>query len=270
MKKILFLFSIILLIGCRQTQKVENEDEKPQIEEPQPKDFTKNVENIQFKMIRIEAVKKTILGKGTANNERLVTLSPYYIAETEVTQELWKEVMGNNPSFFDNTGMKELKGTKWDTAPASGEIQEKRPVEWITWYECVAFCNELTKKLNNGNDAECVYKTQAEKAIIEKTDKNVPFVAEFLYLIPKAKLIENSADKNTVINTDRLSVLFRSISKMTGMRYHVGEKGPNDKGELLYKKAYMIANPDSDEPIADKNTGNADQQLICTISQDEF
>ena len=27
---------------------------------------------------------------------------------------------------------------------------------------------------------ECAYKSQAEKAIIEKTDKNVPFVAEFL------------------------------------------------------------------------------------------
>lgn len=115
---------------------------------------------------------------------------------------------------------------------------------------------------------ECAYKSQAEKAIIEKTDKNVPFVAEFLYLIPKAKLIENSADKNTVINTDRLSVLFRSISKMTGMRYHVGEKGPNDKGELLYKKAYMIANPDSDEPIADKNTGNADGQISYCYQHD--
>ena len=89
-----------------------------------------------------------------------VKLDAYRIGETEVTQELWKEVMGNNPSFFDNTGMKELKGTKWDTTPALGEIQEKRPVEWITWYECVAFCNELTKKLNNGNDAECVYKTE--------------------------------------------------------------------------------------------------------------
>lgn len=160
MKKILFLFSIILLIGCRQTQKVENEDEKPQIEEPQPKDFTKNVENIQFKMIRIEAVKKTILGKGTANNERYVTLSPYYIAETEVTQELWKEVMGNNPSFFDNTGMKKLGGSEVDTAPASGEIQEKRPVENVSFYEAAVFCNKLTERLMNGV-AECIYYNDA-------------------------------------------------------------------------------------------------------------
>ena len=165
MKKILFLLSIILLIGCRQTQKVENNDEpeveKPQIEKPQPKDFTKNVENIQFKMIRIEAVKKTTIGKGKPKFERLVSLSPYYIAETEVTQELWKEMMGNNPSFFDNTGMKKLGGgDEVDTAPASGETQEKRPVENVSFYEAAVFCNKLTERLMNGV-TECIYYNDA-------------------------------------------------------------------------------------------------------------
>lgn len=160
MKKTLFLLSIILLIGCKQTTKVENKDEKPQIQVPEPKEFTKTVENIQFKMIRIEAVKKTILGKGINGNERLVSLSPYYIAETEVTQELWKEVMGNNPSFFDNTGKKKLGGREVDTAPASGETQEKRPVENVSFYEAAVFCNKLTEKLMNGV-AECIYYNDA-------------------------------------------------------------------------------------------------------------
>ncbi|MGP1458637.1 MAG: DUF6675 family protein [Treponema sp.] len=115
---------------------------------------------------------------------------------------------------------------------------------------------------------ECTYKSQAEKAVLAKSDKNVPFVAEFLYLVPKTELLKNSADKNKTIDTDALSVVFRSISKMQGMRYHVGEKGPKDIGELLYKKAYMIANPDSDEPIADKNTGNADGQISYCYQHD--
>lgn len=142
-----------------------------------------------------------------------------------------------------------------------------------------SYLNELkssgvVKIIHVKDDAElsllpkCIYKAQAEKAVIEKTDKNVPFVAEFLYLIPKSELLKNSANKNTVIDTESLSVLFRSISKMTGMRYHVGEKGPKDNGELLYKKAYMIASPDSDEPIADKNTGNADGQISYCYQHD--
>ena len=58
-----------------------------------------------------------------------VTLSSYYIGETEVTQELWEAVMGSNPSYF------------------SGYPQ--RPVEYVSWNDCQTFIsklNELTGK----------------------------------------------------------------------------------------------------------------------------
>jgi len=43
--------------------------------------------------------------------------------------------MGTNPSWFDgSTG----------TEPAAGETQEKRPVESVTWYDAVEFCNKLS------------------------------------------------------------------------------------------------------------------------------
>ena len=45
-----------------------------------------------------------------------VTLSDYYIGETEVTQELWAAVMGDNPSHF------------------TGNMQ--RPVEQVSWDDC--------------------------------------------------------------------------------------------------------------------------------------
>ncbi len=56
-----------------------------------------------------------------------VTLSDYYIGETEVTQELWTAVMGSNPSWL------------------SGNPQ--RPVEMVSWNDCQEFItrlNELT------------------------------------------------------------------------------------------------------------------------------
>ncbi len=57
-----------------------------------------------------------------------VTLSDYYIGETEVTQELWEAVMGTNSSNF--------KGSQ-------------KPVEEVSWNDCQEFItrlNELTGK----------------------------------------------------------------------------------------------------------------------------
>lgn len=51
-----------------------------------------------------------------------VTLSSYYIGKTEVTQALWKAVMGSNPSEF--------KG-------------DNRPVESVSWDDCQAFIRKL-------------------------------------------------------------------------------------------------------------------------------
>ncbi len=63
---------------------------------------------------------------GTFNNGKSsITLSSFYIGKYEVTQKEWQEVMGNNPSNF--------KG-------------ENLPVEQITWYDAVEFCNKLSKK----------------------------------------------------------------------------------------------------------------------------
>ncbi len=51
--------------------------------------------------------------------------SSFYISKYEVTQDLWKSVMKDNPSNF--------KG-------------DKRPVEQVTWYDAVKFCNALSDK----------------------------------------------------------------------------------------------------------------------------
>lgn len=61
-----------------------------------------------------------------------VTLSDYYIAETEVTQALWKAVMGNNPSYF-----RSYNGYTDDF---------QRPVESVSYSQCKAFINRLNQK----------------------------------------------------------------------------------------------------------------------------
>ena len=106
-----------------------------------PIDKTYTVGSVAFTMKGIAAVKDASLEHDDYNNNEphTVSLSDYLIGETEVTQELWQEVMGNNPSWFDGSSGKE---------PAADETQGKRPVEKVNWYQAIAFCNKLSIKLN--------------------------------------------------------------------------------------------------------------------------
>lgn len=54
-----------------------------------------------------------------------VSLSSYEIGKYEVTQKLWKEVMGTNPSYF---------------------IGDNKPVERVSWYDIIDFCNKASNK----------------------------------------------------------------------------------------------------------------------------
>ena len=113
-------------------------------------DETYTVGGISFTMKRIAAVTNGKVGHSdysSDNAEHTVSLTAYRIGETEVTQELWQAVMGNNPSSFNSN-------------PASGEVQGKRPVEQVSWYKCIVFCNELTKQAGLG-ESECLYYSDA-------------------------------------------------------------------------------------------------------------
>jgi len=53
-----------------------------------------------------------------------VTISDFYIGKHEVTQKEWFDVMGSNPSAFQG---------------------ENLPVEMVSWYDVIEFCNKLSK-----------------------------------------------------------------------------------------------------------------------------
>lgn len=157
--------------------------------------LTITVKGVSFKMIRVQGGSFTMgctseQGNDCDEDEKLahtVTLSTYYIGETEVTQELWKAVMGDNPSYFKPTENKtdvsrcsydafvadiqKLNAKKpgsmrvptrqeWDaamvTVTKSGSL--KRPVEQVSWEDCQTFIrklNELTgKKFRLPTEAE--------------------------------------------------------------------------------------------------------------------
>ena len=79
-----------------------------------------------------------------------VTVSDYYIGKYEVTQGLWKKVMGNNPSQFINCG-------------------DDCPVENVSWNDCQEFIsklNQLTgKRFRLPTEAEWEYAARGGREV---------------------------------------------------------------------------------------------------------
>ena len=112
------------------------------------------VNGVEFNMVKIEGGTFHMGATSEQGNYdddekpvHSVTLSDYYIGETEVTQELWEAVMGSNPSEF--------KG------------DNQRPVEYVSWYDCQEFIkklNQLTgKKFRLPTEAEWEYAARGGK-----------------------------------------------------------------------------------------------------------
>ena len=90
-------------------------------------------EQIPFTTVKAEGGSCTLNGKK-------VTLSSFWISPYEVTQEEFESLMtGNtnginaNPSYFPDN-------------PAAEEVQGRRPVENVRWYEAIVYCNLLSMK----------------------------------------------------------------------------------------------------------------------------
>ena len=96
-----------------------------EVNKTETKTFVAN--GISFTMILVEGGTFQ-MGKSADGNDvspvHNVTLSDYYIGETEVTQELWQAVMGSNPSRFKGNML---------------------PVEQVSWNDCQTFITKLNE-----------------------------------------------------------------------------------------------------------------------------
>jgi len=103
-------------------------------EDKNKKNFS--IQGVSFTMILVEGGTFTMgatyeQGKDARMDEspsHSVTLGDYYIGQTEVTQALWKAVMGNNPSYFK---------------------RDEHPVEQVSWDDCQQFVKKLNTLLSS-------------------------------------------------------------------------------------------------------------------------
>ena len=91
-------------------------------------------------------------------NEHTVSVESFYLAQTELTQKEYQEIMGENPS--ENVG-------------------ENLPVENITWYDAIRFCNALSEKYG----LDPVYTIDAQTVSWDKSANGyrLPTEAEWEY-----------------------------------------------------------------------------------------
>jgi len=82
-------------------------------------------------------------GESDENPVHSVTVSDFYIGKCEVTQKEWKDIMGNNHSYFKGDNL---------------------PVEKVSWYDAVKFCNKKSSKeglspcySGSGKNITCIF-----------------------------------------------------------------------------------------------------------------
>jgi formylglycine-generating enzyme required for sulfatase activity len=77
--------------------------------------------------------------RGTDETEHEFTTKGFWLGKYAVTQEQWKAVMGNNPSWFSKQGRGKDQVQGLDTS--------RFPVEEVSWNDCQDFLKKLNEKV---------------------------------------------------------------------------------------------------------------------------
>ncbi len=124
MKKTLFLLLLCALFSCTKDDDLPGEIIESGSQKISYVEFV--VGTTPFKMMKVEGSKFN-MGSDDMSNTRPVhseTVGTFYIGETEVTQELWVEVMEINPSNHKGDNL---------------------PVEKVSWEDCQKFVQRLNR-----------------------------------------------------------------------------------------------------------------------------
>jgi|SRR5665647_1519341 len=132
-----------------------------------------------------------------------VKLSSFFIAEFQVTQELYKNVTNQNPSLFHGLN---------------------HPVEQVSWYDAIQFCNQINSLLK----LPLPYsgKLKIKKCDFQCSTFRLPTEAEYEYAANGGVSEYNPKDTKN----DREKVITHISSRMKDHYKYSGGNQPNDVG----------------------------------------
>src|SRR5208337_1463616 len=145
-------------------------------------------------------------GRSAAEVQHQVTVSSFHMGKFDVTQDLYQSVMGNNPSYF--TG------------------DANRPVEQVSWYDAIEFCNKLSQRDGlqkvytiNGTDVTADWSANGYR---------LPTEAEWEYAARGAQ--QGASVYHMYAGSDNLDQVAWYSSNSGETTHPVGQKAPNALG----------------------------------------
>ncbi|MHB9027310.1 MAG: protein kinase domain-containing protein, partial [Candidatus Latescibacterota bacterium] len=138
-------------------------------------------------------------GGGDEKPVHTASLAAFQMSETEVTQSQYQAVMGNNPSFFKSS--------------------ENNPVERVSWFDAIAFCNKLSERAK----MEPCYNLSTGACDFSRSGFRLPTEAEWEY----ACRAETGGDYSTGNSPADLARAGWYADNSAERPHPVGQKAPN-------------------------------------------
>lgn len=171
-----------------------------------------------------------------------VTLSQYWIAQTEVTQELWYAVL-------------------WETN-ISKFAGNMNPVECVSWDDCQRFINNLNRLFDNCIQFDLPTEAQWEYAA-RCMGKQSAYISELSTLKSTTWYSENSGQKSHPVATKKCNTM--GLYDMSG---NVQEWCKDFYGQYSKKHEYDPQGPNTGEEKVIRGASWHDGQWYCTMAYD--
>jgi len=155
-----------------------------------------------------------------------VTVSDFSIGKYQVTQKEYEEIMGNNPSCYQaekvvKSGMLGI-GRKTEKLTIS-----KNPVESVSWYDAVEFCNKKSRAegltlcyTGSGKSTKCNFSANGYR---------LPTEAEWEYAARGGVKTQNSASYK-YSGSNNIDVVAWYLDNASKKTHSVGGKKANELG----------------------------------------